>query len=177
MILQHPSSLLRVIGADSSVRATSSTGGGLSSEFVASLSLCLGEQGLPQELVAVAQNQGQACSDVAGVLFGGFVETMAQRMGWRTALQDCTSRGVSHCPLKFECANTNFNFPFCAVQLASVSTGLPEPDFTDEEQQLPIVKRVGVAGDHVKSTVLRAQCTTSRKRLADYTLQSSRSYT
>jgi len=47
---------------------------------------------------------GQACSDVAGVLFGGFVETMAQRMG------------------------------------------LPEPDFTDEEQQLPIVKRVGVAG-------------------------------
>mmetsp|Transcript_31518 Transcript_31518/g.57932 ORF Transcript_31518/g.57932 Transcript_31518/m.57932 type:complete len:370 (+) Transcript_31518:33-1142(+) len=47
---------------------------------------------------------GQACSDVAGVLFGGFVENLAKKLG------------------------------------------LPEPDFTDEEQNLPIVKRVGVAG-------------------------------
>mmetsp|Transcript_44402 Transcript_44402/g.105180 ORF Transcript_44402/g.105180 Transcript_44402/m.105180 type:complete len:344 (+) Transcript_44402:88-1119(+) len=47
---------------------------------------------------------GQACSDVAGVLFGGFVEGVAKRMG------------------------------------------LPEPGFTAEEENLPVVKRVEVAG-------------------------------
>mmetsp|Transcript_33078 Transcript_33078/g.77376 ORF Transcript_33078/g.77376 Transcript_33078/m.77376 type:complete len:327 (-) Transcript_33078:48-1028(-) len=47
---------------------------------------------------------GQACSDVAGVLFGGFVEGFAKRMG------------------------------------------LPEPGFTPEEENLPVVKRVEVAG-------------------------------